>query len=83
MIKLYVDATKSQIECIASGETKMICAELASVIQRMYAGLHQNNPAAAELFKRCIVIAATDPGCTDVGQDAGGRDLSVEEGGTS
>lgn len=61
MIKLYVDATKSQIECIASGDTKVVCAELACVIQRMYAGLHQNNPAAAELFKRCIVIAATDP----------------------
>lgn len=49
MIKLYMDATKSQIECIASGDTKVICAELACVIQRMYAGLHQNNPAAAEL----------------------------------
>lgn len=61
MIKLYVDATKSQIECIASGETKMICTELACVIQRMYAGLHQNNPAAAELFKRCIVIAVAYP----------------------
>ena len=31
------------------------------MIQRMYAGLHQNNPAAAELFKRCIVIAVADP----------------------
>lgn len=60
MIKLYVDAKKSKIECIASGDTKLICAELACVIQRMYAGLHQNNPAAAELFKRCIVIAAAD-----------------------
>lgn len=58
MIKLYVDATKSQIECIASGDTKLICAELACVIQRMYAGLHQNNPEAAELFKRCIAITA-------------------------
>ena len=61
MIKLYVDATKSQIECIASGDIKLICAELACVIQRMYAGLRQNNPEAAELFKRGIVIAATDP----------------------
>ena len=60
MIKLYVDATKSQIECIASGDTKVVCAELACAIQRMYAGLHQNNPEAAELFKRYI-IAATDP----------------------
>lgn len=61
MIKLYVDATKSQIECIASGDTKVVCAELACVIQRMYAGLHQNNPEVAELFKQYIVIAATDP----------------------
>lgn len=61
MIKLYVDATKSQIECIASGDTKVVYAELACAIQRMYAGLHQNNPAAAELFKRYIVIAATGP----------------------
>lgn len=53
MIKLYVDATKSQIECIASGDTKVICAELASVIQRMYAGLHQNNPAAA-VIATCV-----------------------------
>lgn len=61
MIKLYVDAKKCEIEAVASGDTKLICAELACVIQRMYAGLHQNNPEAAELFKRCIVIAATDP----------------------
>lgn len=83
MIKLYVDATKSQIECIASGETKMICTELACVIQRMYAGLHQNNPAAAELFQAVHRYCGCRSGCTDVGQDAGGRDLSDEEGGTS
>lgn len=39
----------------------MICTELACVIQRMYAGLHQNNLRRRELFKRCIVIAAADP----------------------
>lgn len=60
MIKLYVDAKKCEIEAVASGDTKLICAELACVIQRMYAGLHQNNPEAAELFKRYIVIVAAD-----------------------
>lgn len=60
MIKLYVDAKKCEIEAVASGDTKLICTELACVIQRMYAGLHQNNPEAAEFFKRCIVITAAD-----------------------
>lgn len=55
MIKLYVDATKSQIECIASGDTKMICTELACVIPSDIEELvRQETGHTAEVIATCV-----------------------------
>lgn len=61
MFKIDINKDKDQsiIQCEGAGDE--LLAELAMVVNSVYAGIHNNNPIMASAFKRLFIALASDP----------------------
>lgn len=60
MLKVDMNRKEHKENVVSQGNLEEITTDIAHLINGFYVGLKQSSPAAAEMFRKCLTIMATE-----------------------